>query len=151
MAARLDVHPSHVQRDYVHSWLLSAIYSRSNLASQLVLKGGNCLRKAYFTSGRYSRDLDFSTSAGISRDELGRELNAVCATLTKQAGIKFDLHGTRVQDKRGADADKIVSEARLYFEDFYGEKSELVLGVKLDITQFDRLYLPVQERMLIHP
>jgi predicted nucleotidyltransferase component of viral defense system len=151
MAARLDVDPSHVQRDYVHSWLLSAFYTQSKLARQLVLKGGNCLRKAYFTNGRYSRDLDFSTSAGISCDELGREFNAVCATLRERAGIKFDLDRTRVQDKRGADADKIVSEARLYFEDFYGEKSELVLGVKLDVTQFDRLYLPIQERKLIHP
>jgi len=151
MAARLDVHPSHVQRDYVHGWLLSAFYSQSKLARQLVLKGGNCLRKAYFTNGRYSRDLDFSTSAEVSRDELCRELNAICATVEQRAGVKFELDRTRVQDKRGADADKIVSEARLYFDDFYGERSELVLGVKLDVTQFDRLYLPIQERKLIHP
>jgi len=26
-----------------------------------------------------------------------------------------------------------------------------VLGVRLDVTQFDRRYLPVQQRMLIHP
>src|SRR5215203_5846339 len=146
MAAKLDVHPSHVQRDYVHSWLLSAFYSQSKLARQLVLKGGNCLRKAYFTNGRYSRDLDFSTATGVSPDELGRELNALCATLKERAGINFDLGRTRVQDKRGADTDQVVSEARLYFEDFYGEKSELVLGVKLDVTQFDRLYLPIQGR-----
>ena len=28
MAALLDVPPSHVQRDYVHSWLHPALYSR---------------------------------------------------------------------------------------------------------------------------
>ncbi len=151
MAERMGVHPSHVQRDYVHSWLLSAFYSQSKLASQLVLKGGNCLPKAYFTNGRYSQDLDFSTSTGISHDELGRELNAICATLKERTGINFDLKRTRVQPKRVADADKTISEARLYFEDFYGEKSEIVLGVRLDLTQFDRLYLPVQERKLVHP
>ncbi len=151
MAARLDVHPSHVQRDYVHSWLLSSLYSQSKLSRQLVLKGGNCLRKAYFKNGRYSRDLDFSTATGISSDELGREFNAIGATLKERAGINFDLGRTLVKDKRGADADKVVSETRLFFTDFYGEKSELVLGVKLDITQFDRLHLPIQERELIHP
>lgn len=151
MADRLDVHPSDVQRDYVHSWLLSSLYSQSKLARHLVLKGGNCLRKAYFINGRYSQDLDFSTSMGKSQDALGRELNALCATLKERVGISFDLNRTRVRDKRGADAEKVVSEARLYFEDFYGARSETVLKVKLDVTQFDRLYLPVQERTLIHP
>ena len=45
MAEKLDVHSSHVQRDYVHSWLLSALFSSSSLSNRLVLKGGNCLRK----------------------------------------------------------------------------------------------------------
>ena len=139
MAARLDVHPSHVQRDYVHGWLLSTLYSQSNLAHRLVLKGGNCLRKAYFTNGRYSRDLDFSTATGISSDELGREFNEIGAILKERAGINFDLGRTLVQDKRGADADKVVSEARLYFEDFYGQRASLFLelsSMSLNLTVY---------------
>lgn len=40
-------------------------------------------------------------------------------------------------------------EARLYFKSFYGEEN-LSLRTQLDITQFDRIYLPIQARPLIH-
>ena len=32
-----------------------------------------------------------------------------------------------------------------------GQESELIIGIRLDVTQFEQLYLPVQERYLIHP
>ncbi len=58
----LGVHAANVQRDYVFSWLLSGLYQSDNpLRDILVLKGGNCFRKAYFEHARYSNDLDFST------------------------------------------------------------------------------------------
>ena len=151
MAGLLQVHPSYVQRDYVHGWLLSLLYSNSTYASKLVLKGGNALRKGYFESSRYSRDIDFSTPYRVDEGDFGRELNRLCSTLTERAGVIFDTSKTRVEKKRRADAEKEISEARLYFRDFYGEESELILGVRLDVTQFDRLYLPIQQRVLIHP
>ncbi len=146
-----EIHTSHVQRDYVHGWLLSSLYTSSALSRSLVLKGGNCLRKGYLESSRYSRDLDFTTSRSIPEDELGREFNLILDSLSARAGIDFDTSRTRVERKRGADSEKHISEARLYFEDFYGIKRSLVLSVRVDVTQYDRLYLPVQERNLIHP
>jgi len=151
MAELLQVHPSNVQRDYVHGWLLFFLYSNSTYAGKLVLKGGNAFRKGYFENSRYSRDIDFSTPYGIDDGDFGRELNAICDALTERCGIIFDTSRTRVEKKKRADAEKEISEARLYFRDFYGEESELILGVRLDVTQFDRLHLPVQERVLIHP
>ncbi len=151
MAENLDVHSSHVQRDYVHGWLLSLLYTKSALANRLVLKGGNCLRKGYFENSRYSRDIDFTTSVGISDDELGRELNLIVSELENLTKIKFHTSKTIVRDKKRADSEKKISEAKLYFTDFYGRESKLVLGVRLDVTQFDKIYLPVQERSLIHP
>src|SRR4051794_34320389 len=97
MAERMDVHASNVQRDYVCGWLLAVIYGRSPLGKRLVLKGGNCLRKAYFENGRYSGDLDFSCSHYLNNEALGRELNAVCSALTERAGVQFDLVRTRVE------------------------------------------------------
>jgi hypothetical protein len=41
-------------------------------------------------------------------------------------------------------------EARLYFKGFYGEEN-ISLKVQLDITEFEKIYLPVQQRPLIHP
>ena len=150
-AEEFGIHTSYVQRDYVHGWLLAGLYSSSPLSRSLVLKGGNCLRKAYFRDSRYSRDLDFTTRVGIPEDELGREFNLICESLSPKIGIAFDTSRTRVEKKRRADRDKHISEARLYFKDFYGRESQLVLSIRVDITQYDRLYLPVQERELLHP
>jgi predicted nucleotidyltransferase component of viral defense system len=151
MAETLGVHSSHVQRDYVHGWLLSLLYSSSTLADQLVLKGGNCLRKGYCANARYSHDLDFTSRTYISNEDLGRELNALCHAVADHSGVVFDTSRTRVEKKRRVDSEKQVAEARLYFRDFYGNNSEIVLGVRLDVTRFDQLYLPVQDRFLIHP
>ena len=54
------IHTAHVERDYVFSWLLVGIYTVSPLKDILILKGGNCFRKAYFANTRFSEDLDFS-------------------------------------------------------------------------------------------
>lgn len=151
MADQMGINPSHVQRDYVHSWLLSVLYTQSSLADKLVLKGGNSLRKGYFEHARYSRDLDFTTTTGISHEEIGYELKQACDAITARSGVLFDTERMLVEDKRRADKDKQIFEARLYFKDFYGESSELVLSVRMDVTQFDRLYLPTQSRTLIHP
>jgi Nucleotidyl transferase AbiEii toxin, Type IV TA system len=41
-------------------------------------------------------------------------------------------------------------EARIYFRGFYGEEN-LTLRTQLDITQFEKIYLPIQSRALLHP
>ncbi|MFZ5858822.1 MAG: nucleotidyl transferase AbiEii/AbiGii toxin family protein [Chloroflexota bacterium] len=151
VSEQLGVHTSNVQRDYAHGWLLSLLYSLSPLSKQLVLKGGNALRKGYFKDGRYSSDLDFSSFERIPSDYLGKELNAICQILGDRSGIVFDTTKTRVEEKEAIDNEKKISKVRLYFRDFFGAESELVLGIRLDIAQFDRLYLPIQECQLIHP
>ena len=150
MAKLLGVHSSHVQRDYVHGWLLARLYDQSALADRLVLKGGNCLRKCYFENSRYSRDLDFTTTHHISHEEIGRELNAIASSIEASAGVVFDTSRTKVEDKKRAVKEKEIAEARLFFKDFYGEESQIVLGMRLDITQFDRTHLPIQQRNLVH-
>lgn len=149
-ALELDVHTSDVQRDYVFGWLLAGIYTQSELGRHLVLKGGNCLRKAYFPFARYSGDLDFSTGGNIAPDYFANELNRVCGFVADKAGVEFDLLRTMARPKRGA-ADTIrLVEARVYFRDFYGVESSMTISVRLDVTEMDRLYLPVQRRCLIH-
>src|SRR5688572_11947168 len=85
----LGVHTSDVQRDYVFGWLLCGIFCHSELGKRLVLKGGNCLRKCYFPFGRFSGDLDFSTSAELSTEWLAAELNRVCEFVQRTAGVEF--------------------------------------------------------------
>ena len=49
------------------------------------------------------------------------------------------------------DGDRQIQRLRLYFRDFTGTTQEMVLKLRVDITEFDRLVLPVQRRRLIHP
>ena len=50
-----------VEKDYALGYLLKAISLTDNLGDTLVLKGGTAIRKLYFSSYRFSEDLDYST------------------------------------------------------------------------------------------
>lgn len=146
----LDVHTSDVQRDYVFGWLLSGIRNASpQLSESLILKGGNAFRKAYFTDARYSNDLDFSVEDEVEPDKMQAQLNEVCTYVSDHTGINFSLDETRIGLKRGADTDAKVFEARVYFQGFYGEE-HFNLKAKVDLTEFDRIFLPIQPRRVIH-
>lgn len=144
-----QIRPIDVQKDYAYGWLLKAIFSRPILAQQLVLKGGNALRKGYCQDTRFSKDLDFSARQEITRRVLERELKEACELVAAQAGIRF-LNAVAIKDKQFGVPDVEALEARLYFKSFFGE-SDLSLRTQLDVTQFDKIYLPVQSRQLLHP
>ena len=150
-AEHLDIHMSNVQRDYVFGWLLAGIYGSSRLGDTLVLKGGNAFRKAYIPETRFSDDLDFSTSAAVDPDFLIRELNAVCQLVQSETGVAFDVDRNRVVGEQRIDDAKRVFKLKLYFKDFVGGADHITISVRVDVTELDRLYLPIQSRRLIHP
>lgn len=146
----LSIHTSNVQRDYVFGWILAAIYSHSDLSNYLVLKGGNCFRKAYFQKARYSPDLDFAAIKPVTPEFLTAQLNSVCDFINQRSGVKFETNRTRVDERPTVDSDNTIHKARLYFKDFFGQESEISLAVRLDISQFNIIHLPVQTRNLVH-
>ena len=150
-SAEFDIHTSNVQRDYIFGWILAGIYSTSNLSDLFILKGGNCLRKAYFEKTRFSNDLDFSITAGLTDEYIKSELDKVCDYVQDHTGVLFQKNKNLVMAKKRVDPSKTVSEARLYFRDFYGNENSIILKIKLDVTQFDKIYLPPQNRFIIHP
>jgi predicted nucleotidyltransferase component of viral defense system len=150
-AAEFAIHTSDVQRDYVFGWVLFGIYSASPLAKLLVLKGGNCFRKAYFPNTRFSRDLDFATEAAVDETSLREEFNRVCNFAQAQSGVVFDLERNKVALQHQIDRRRSIYDVKLYFKDFYGNPDKFTISVTLDVTEFDRIYLPTQKRFLIHP
>lgn len=145
------IHVVNVQRDYIFGWLLSGVYTVSTLRDILILKGGNALRKAYFYSTRFSADLDFTTENSINSQILISELNTVCKYIQDKTGVVFDFDKNQIADDHMINEHKKVYKVKLYFKDFYGNQEEVVISVRVDITEFDKIYLPVQSRMLIHP
>jgi predicted nucleotidyltransferase component of viral defense system len=144
------LHISDVQRDYVFGWLLSGLYQEDS-SDGLVLKGGNALRKAWLPETRFSDDLDFSTRGVLDPERLLTRFNSLCTLVHARTGIRFDLARTAVVKEQHIDASKRVYKMRLYFNDFSGNADHLTLKVRLDVTEGDRLLLPVQTRGLIHP
>jgi predicted nucleotidyltransferase component of viral defense system len=124
------------------------LFQRPAFASQLVLKGGNALRKGYLPDTRFSKDLDFSAREGFPLSVLESELLEVCDFVAAQTGVQF-TDKISVREKDLAIPEIQALEARLYFKSFYGQEN-LSLRTQLDITQFDRIYLPVQARQLLH-
>jgi predicted nucleotidyltransferase component of viral defense system len=150
-AKEFGLHPSNIERDYVFGWLLTGIYAASTLRDVLVLKGGNCFRKAYFPHTRFSNDLDFSSTAAIEEAGLTSELNRICDFVQEQTGVNFEKDRNWVKEKANSDKDRRILEARLYFKDFYGNPHTTTISVHLDVTEYDRIFLPIQDRFLVHP
>ena len=147
----LGVHRSNVQRDYAFGWLLSSFYQPDNpLQRLLILKGGNCFRKAYFEHARYSNDLDFSTQSDVDPGLLLAGIKQACAHARNGSQVEFLVDESRVAEKKTSDGDSKMFEARVYFRSFYGDDEDLRLRVNLDVKEFDSIFLPVQTRRLIH-
>lgn len=143
-----------VQRDYIFGWVLQGIYSESILGEQLVLKGGNALRKVYYPETRFSKDLDFSVGSEVDPEKLKGELKRLTKYLGEKTGVEFDTEQTSVQETdkfRDPYVEaKQIYEARLYFKSFYGEET-VPIRVQLDVTSFDEIILPIQNPNIIHP
>lgn len=146
----LGVSIANVERDYVFGWLLAGLFHADNeLRYRLILKGGNAFRKAYFRDARFSKDLDFSIEEAFDANAFNHGVRQACEFVADMTGIEFDFERQNVKLKRGADTDQQSFESRVYFKGFYGEE-ECTISAKLDIKEFDRIFLPVQERPLVH-
>jgi len=149
-AGDLGIHAANVQRDYAFGWLLSGLSQNYNpLQPQLILKGGNCFRKAYFEHARFSNDLDFSTQTEIEVPTLLEGLKQACNFASEKSGIEFLVDDSRVSERRLVDSESKMYDARVYFKSFYGEE-DLRIRIDLDVKEYDNLFLPVQTRNLIH-
>jgi predicted nucleotidyltransferase component of viral defense system len=93
-ARLIGVHMVNVERDYVFGWLLKAFYENDYLSPLLIFKGGNCMRKAYYPSTRFSSDLDFSVIAAIDPERFQAEVNRACDAAQATCGVKFETDKT---------------------------------------------------------
>jgi predicted nucleotidyltransferase component of viral defense system len=150
-AIEFDIHHPNVERDYVFGWLLKAIYENDYLRRRLVFKGGNCLRKAIYRDTRFSADLDFSVRDSIDVHSMGEQINEACRDAQATCGVEFRTERNTFEAGPAVDSQRRSYKGRVYFTDFFGNQDDLTISVKLDVTDFDRLYLPATNRQLIHP
>jgi predicted nucleotidyltransferase component of viral defense system len=150
-AEELDLHPSNVQRDYVFGWLLSGLFREDSASGPIALKGGNGLRKGYLPSTRFSDDLDFTSSGSLDGEALVNQFNEICRWAERMCGVHFDTDRNLLADEHHIDRARTVYKLRLYFQDFSGDAGHITLKVRVDVTEYDRIVPPLQQRALIHP
>lgn len=150
-AAAFDLSEADVQRDYLFGWIISGIFRESSLATRATLKGGNALRKGYLPGTRFSDDLDFSTPDNLDGEAVLAELNRVCEFASDQTGVRFDIGRNRLSGEQQIDRQRHVYKYQLYFKDMIGGRDHVTISLRVDMTEYDRLALPTQERQLIHP
>jgi predicted nucleotidyltransferase component of viral defense system len=68
-----------IEKDWVLSHLLNAIYGNQIFSRNLIFKGGTSLRKCWFENYRFSEDLDFTIAnyEALSYDVILRELDSI--------------------------------------------------------------------------
>lgn len=149
-AEEFDIHPVNVERDYVFGWLLKAFYENDYLRKLLVFKGGNCLRKAYCPTSRFSSDLDFSVPSSIDQPRLLQAINDACREAQSLSGVEFLTDRNTLMAGSFGDRSRTVYKCHLFFNDFLGHEDDLTISIKVDIAELDRLYLPAVYKPLTH-
>jgi len=150
-AEAFDLNEADIQRDYVFGWVISGLFTQSPLSEVVILKGGNALRKGYLPMTRFSDDLDFSSPHELDPDAVLAQLNQVCEYARAGAGIAFDIDRNRLSGEQQIDSSRHVYKYRLYFKDLVSDRDHITIALRIDMTGYDRLHLPVQKRQLIHP
>jgi uncharacterized protein len=78
-----------LEKDYVLTELLKALYRVSSLSDLLVFKGGTALRKVYFADWRYSEDLDFTVKYDLPKDKLHESLDEWYTRVEQMSQIRL--------------------------------------------------------------
>ena len=78
-AARMQLHPTPVEKDFWVCWLLRELFNLSCVKDHLIFKGGTSLSKGYGVIERFSEDIDLSVHASV----FGVEIESNFSELSK--------------------------------------------------------------------
>lgn len=151
LAADFGLQPNVVEKDYALGWLLAGIGEHPDTRDTWVFKGGTCLKKCFFETYRFSEDLDFTLTDSAHLDEafLRKLFEEIGEWLYDQVGLvlppearKFDVF----TNPRGGTS----AEGRVGYRGPLGRAGDAP-RVKLDLTDHERLVLPIDRREVHHP
>ncbi len=96
-----------IEKDFALSYVLAGISAVPELQRTLIFKGGTCLRKIYFSSYRFSEDLDFSYMSDEPAGDaipsvLPRAIETTRSLLQEEGPFVIDLVPARHQSDHPA-------------------------------------------------
>ena len=151
LAADFGLQPNVVEKDYALGWLLAGIGNHPAKRDTCVFKGGTCLKKCFFETYRFSEDLDFTLTDPAHLDEvfLRNLFQEIGEWVYEQVGLvlppearKFDVY----TNPRGGTS----AEGRVGYRGPLGRAGDAP-RIKLDLTDHERLVLPIDRREVHHP
>ena len=140
-----------MEKDYVNSWILYALF-QSSLADKLLFKGGTALSKLYFPQRwRFSEDLDFTVISNI--ENLIPNLKRSLSDTGDLSGIGFRIRDTHknpdyAQVKIQYDAvlaQKNTTKLDLFWDEFVHFSSVESTHTFEDVPEFDIRHYSLEE------
>jgi predicted nucleotidyltransferase component of viral defense system len=147
-AARAGVDPMVIDLDYALGWFLAGLFSQTDAKTQMIFKGGTCLRKCYFGDYRFSEDLDFTLTRVWPTNAVEDALRAVQRWSAVLGGPDFAADEFRVEvisDDYGEEA----FQAWVYYRGplRWGGPAR---AIRLDISRGEYVAFPSEYRSLLH-
>jgi predicted nucleotidyltransferase component of viral defense system len=147
-AAQADIRVELQERDYVLGWFLLGLAQTPDLLQVMVFKGGTALRKTYFPAYRFSEDLDFTVIEPMKEQNLKAKVEAVCRYVEGSSGVWMSIALWRqTRDVTNEEAYRV----RLAYVGPLGQIGTEPSRITLDLTHYERLVLPAEQRPIVHP
>jgi len=122
-----------MEKDYVNSWILYAIFTENDLKRSVVFKGGTLLHKIYFKEKwRFSEDIDLTALKDFSEAHFEDKLQKSLSTTSERSGIGFDI--TSYHSNPG------YIQVKIQYDALLGQKNT----TKIDVTRNEKVLFDTQ-------
>lgn len=154
IAEQKGVTKAAIDKDWVLGHFVNAIYGHDYLRTELIFKGGTCLRKCFFPSYRFSENLDFTTR---NRDlELSRKvLLELCALVETDTAVRLDIHSVKPlyfnNQLTGYQAEIKYWGAEHTKNQRPPDPSRWQTKIKIEVILFEKVVFETGLKNIIHP
>lgn len=141
-ARQYKIKDTQIEKDYVLSWILYAIFQNELLSRILVFKGATVLKKAYFGDYRFSEDLDFTLlNETISNELILKEFEGVYQFVIEEANISLQFKEKDIHSNGSI----------VFYINYMGplQANIKLRDVKIDITRGEQMEFEIQHRPVL--
>jgi len=141
-AIEKKVRAKQIEKDYVISWILWGFARNEFLNTNLVFKGGTCLKKMHFNDYRYSEDMDFTLRDDNSSDaEILGNFQSSFAEILEESRIKVEVIEDSVENHERSGSLKF----KVTYKATHGSGE-----IKMDITRGETIEFDIEYRAVLN-
>lgn len=142
IAIEKGVRAKQIEKDYVISWVLWGIARNEFLNTNLVFKGGTCLKKMHFNNYRYSEDMDFTLrDDSVSDEDILENFRSVFAQVYEESRIKAEI----IEDTIGNHEASGSLKFKMNYVATHGSDE-----IKIDATRGETIEFDVEHQVVLN-